>query len=89
MQVCSLVFDSTLTLIYHHEINPLQSTYCVEYRSTHKIDRVLIASYRCKVQLDTSPMVVSGYTKYIICSSRAELYLSMPSRSLHLMVIAR
>ena len=43
---------------------PLQNTYCGEYRSPHKIDRVLVAGYRCKVQLDTSPMVVSGYTEY-------------------------
>ena len=28
------------------------------------MDRVLIAGYRRKVQLDTSPMVVSGYTEY-------------------------
>ena len=60
-----------------------QEAYCVEYTNT------LLVSIKNRVQLDTSPMVASGYTKYIVCSSRTELYLSMPLRSLHLLVIAR
>ena len=32
---------------------------CGEYRNTHKINRVLIAGYRCKVQLDTSEKTVT------------------------------
>ena len=27
---------------------------CGEYRNTHNMNRVLVAGYRCKVQLDTS-----------------------------------
>ena len=44
----------------------LQSIYYVKYRSTHTINRVLIAGYRCKVQLDTSPMTVTSNPLFVV-----------------------
>ena len=66
VQVFSLVFYSNLTLIYYYQMISLQSTYCLEYRSTHKINRVLTAGYRCKVQLDTSQKTVTGSPLFVV-----------------------
>ena len=39
---------------------------CGEYRNTHEMNRVLVAGYRCKVQLDTSQKAVTGNPLFVV-----------------------
>ena len=46
---------------------PLQSTSLLRgIRSPHKINRVLVAGYGCKVQLDTSQKAVTGNPLFVV-----------------------